>query len=178
MQAIGYIRVSTDQQAERGISLDAQRARVRAMATVQSAELLDVIVDGGESAKSMNRPELQLVLSLVNAGKVQAVIIAKLDRLTRSTCAFTVSDRSVRVRHTRIVIVDGRSNGPFYDPTKRGAASVRLSFPRAMLPPSQLQASPSAKHSQEGLLAGAAPVPGFLSIATVDPPAARTFPQN
>jgi DNA invertase Pin-like site-specific DNA recombinase len=84
VKAIGYIRVSTDQQAERGISLEAQRERVRAMATVQGAELLDVIVDGGESAKSMNRPGLKQVLSLVNTGKVQAVIIAKLDRLTRS----------------------------------------------------------------------------------------------
>jgi DNA invertase Pin-like site-specific DNA recombinase len=84
MEAIGYIRVSTDQQAERGISLAVQRERVRAMATVQGAKLLDVIVDGGESAKSMNRPGLQQVLSLVDAGKVHAVIIAKLDRLTRS----------------------------------------------------------------------------------------------
>jgi DNA invertase Pin-like site-specific DNA recombinase len=84
MQAIGYIRVSTDQQADRGVSLDAQRERVRAMAIVQGAELLDVIVDGGESAKSLNRPGLQRVLALVNAGKVKAVIVAKLDRLTRS----------------------------------------------------------------------------------------------
>jgi site-specific DNA recombinase len=84
MKAIGYIRVSTDQQADHGVSLDAQRERVRAMATVQGAELFDVIVDGGESAKSMNRPGLQRALSLVNTGKVQAVIVAKLDRLTRS----------------------------------------------------------------------------------------------
>src|SRR5215472_13870324 len=80
MQAIGYIRVSTDQQAGRGISIEAQRERVRAMATVQAAELLDVIVDGGESAKSMNRPGLRRLLAQVNAGKVQAVIVAKLDR--------------------------------------------------------------------------------------------------
>ena len=84
MQALGYIRVSTDQQADRGISLDAQKERVRAMATVQGAKLLDVVVDAGESAKSMNRPGLQRILVLVNAGKVQAVIVAKLDRLTRS----------------------------------------------------------------------------------------------
>ncbi len=44
VKAIGYIRVSTDQQAERGISLEAQRERVRAMATIHGAELLDVIV--------------------------------------------------------------------------------------------------------------------------------------
>src|SRR5947199_180597 len=84
MQAIGYVRVSTDRQAEQGVSLEAQEAKIRAMATVQSAELLDVIVDGGESAKSLNRPGLQRLLALINAGKVQAVIVAKLDRLTRS----------------------------------------------------------------------------------------------
>src|SRR5260370_12950824 len=54
------------------------------MATVQGSELIDVIVDGGESAKSLNRPGLQRLMSLVNNGKVQAVIVAKLDRLTRS----------------------------------------------------------------------------------------------
>jgi site-specific DNA recombinase len=84
MQAIGYVRVSTDRQAEQGVSLEAQEAKIRAMATVQSAELLDVIVDGGESAKSLNRPGLQRLLALINAGKVEAVIVAKLDRLTRS----------------------------------------------------------------------------------------------
>jgi site-specific DNA recombinase len=84
MQAIGYVRVSTDRQAEQGVSLEAQEAKIRAMATVQSAELLDVIVDGGESAKSLNRPGLQRLLDLINAGKVDTVIVAKLDRLTRS----------------------------------------------------------------------------------------------
>jgi hypothetical protein len=84
MLAIGYARVSTDRQADQGVSLDAQTAKIRAMATVQGAELLDVVVDGGESAKSMNRPGLQRVLDLVRDGKVEAVIVAKLDRLTRS----------------------------------------------------------------------------------------------
>src|SRR6266700_704466 len=84
MLTIGYVRVSTDRQAEKGVSLEAQEAKIRAMATVQGAELIDVIVDGGESAKCLNRPGLQRLLDLVNAGKVQAVIVAKLDRLTRS----------------------------------------------------------------------------------------------
>src|ERR1017187_1410042 len=84
MLTIGYVRVSTDRQAEHGVSLEAQEAKIRAMATVQGAELIDVIVDGGESAKSLNRPGLQRLMELVNGGKVQAVIVAKLDRLTRS----------------------------------------------------------------------------------------------
>ena len=84
MKTVGYVRVSTDRQADHGVSLDAQEAKIRAMATVQGAELIDVIVDGGESAKSLNRPGVQRLLSLVNGGSVDAVIIAKLDRLTRS----------------------------------------------------------------------------------------------
>jgi len=46
--------------------------------------LIDSIVDGGESAKSLNRPGMTRLLALVDAGEVQAVIIAKPDRLTRS----------------------------------------------------------------------------------------------
>jgi DNA invertase Pin-like site-specific DNA recombinase len=82
--AIGYVRVSTDRQAEQGVSLEAQEAKIRAMATVQGAEMFEVIVDGGESAKNLNRPGLQRLLTLVDSGKVEAVIVAKLDRLTRS----------------------------------------------------------------------------------------------
>ena len=48
-KAVGYCRVSTDGQADRGVSLDAQAEKIRAMATVQDAELVDVIVDGGAS---------------------------------------------------------------------------------------------------------------------------------
>jgi len=84
MRTIGYARVSTDRQADKGVSLEAQEAKIRAMATVQGAELIEMIVDGGESAKSLNRPGLQKLMSLVNGGKVDAVIVAKLDRLTRS----------------------------------------------------------------------------------------------
>jgi DNA invertase Pin-like site-specific DNA recombinase len=87
MKAIGYARVSTDGQAEKGISLAAQQSRIRAMAVLQGlegAELADVIIDAGESAKSLNRPGMARLLSLVDAGAVDTVIIAKLDRLTRS----------------------------------------------------------------------------------------------
>jgi DNA invertase Pin-like site-specific DNA recombinase len=84
MQAIGYARVSTDKQAERGVSLEAQTEKIRAMALVHDAELTDIIVDGGESAKSLNRPGMQRLLALVDSGEVKTVIVAKLDRLTRS----------------------------------------------------------------------------------------------
>ncbi len=84
MKTIGYARVSTDKQADRGISLEAQAEKIRAMTVVQGAELIDIIVDGGESAKSLNRPGMLRLLALVDSGAVQAVVVAKLDRLTRS----------------------------------------------------------------------------------------------
>jgi len=84
MNAVGYVRVSTDKQTDRGVSLEAQAERIRAMAVVHNAELIDIIVDGGESAKSLQRPGMDRLLALVGAGKVKAVFVAKLDRLTRS----------------------------------------------------------------------------------------------
>jgi site-specific DNA recombinase len=80
MTTYGYIRVSTDKQE---MSLEVQREKIQAMATVRGAELADVIVDT-ESGKTLDRPGAQRLLDLVRRGEVQAVIIAKLDRLTRS----------------------------------------------------------------------------------------------
>jgi DNA invertase Pin-like site-specific DNA recombinase len=84
MKAIGYVRVSTEKQADFGVSLEAQAEKVRAMSVVQGAELIDVIIDAGESAKSLNRPGMARLMSVVDSGAVDTVIIAKLDRLTRS----------------------------------------------------------------------------------------------
>src|SRR5260370_26245920 len=84
MKTIGYVRVSTDKQADRGVWLEGQAEKIRDMAVVHHAELSDIIVDGGDSAKSLTRPGMARLLSLVDAGEVKAVIIAKLDRLTRS----------------------------------------------------------------------------------------------
>src|SRR3984893_79101 len=84
MRTVGYVRVSTDKQAERGISLEAQAEKIRAMALVQGSELAEIIVESGESAKSLTRPAMQRLLSLVDSGEVKTVIVAKLDRLTRS----------------------------------------------------------------------------------------------
>jgi DNA invertase Pin-like site-specific DNA recombinase len=81
MKTVGYVRVSTDRQAEQGVSLEVQEAKIRAMAIVQGTDLAEVIV---ESAKSLNRPGFQRLLALMSAGRVDAVIVAKLDRLTRS----------------------------------------------------------------------------------------------
>ena len=55
-RAVGYVPVSTEKQADKGVSLEAQSEKIRAMVSVHDAELVDVIVEGGESAKSLDRP--------------------------------------------------------------------------------------------------------------------------
>ena len=84
MQVIGYVRVSTQEQATGGVSLEAQANKIRLYCELHELQLVDVIVDAGVSAKTVNRPGLQRALSMLRAGKAGGLVIAKLDRLTRS----------------------------------------------------------------------------------------------
>jgi site-specific DNA recombinase len=67
-RTIAYLRVSTEKQAERGVSLDAQRAKVAAYAELYDLELVETIIDAGESAKSLDRPGLQRALGMLKDG--------------------------------------------------------------------------------------------------------------
>ena len=83
-RTVAYLRVSTDKQADHGVSLDAQRAKVRAYAELFELDLVAVEVDAGFSAKSLDRPGLDRVLGMLRAGTADALLVVKLDRLTRS----------------------------------------------------------------------------------------------
>lgn len=84
VRAVAYVRVSTDKQAESGVSLDEQRAKIAAYAALYGLDVIDVVVEGGASAKTLDRPGLSQALSLLRSGKADALVVAKLDRLTRS----------------------------------------------------------------------------------------------
>jgi DNA invertase Pin-like site-specific DNA recombinase len=83
-KAIGYIRVSTQEQATQGYSLDAQTAKLKAYADLYDIELIEIVVDAGVSAKTLKREGLTKVLTTLENGGADAVLIFKLDRLTRS----------------------------------------------------------------------------------------------
>ena len=83
-RAVAYLRVSTDKQADRGASLDAQRAKVRAYAELYDLELVAVIEDAGASAASLDRPGLTRALGMLRRREADALLVVKLDRLTRS----------------------------------------------------------------------------------------------
>jgi DNA invertase Pin-like site-specific DNA recombinase len=86
MRAIGYVRVSTIDQANEGVSLDAQRARIEAWCRSNDATLAegDVFVDAGLSGKkASNRPALQRALDSVCKGG-GVLVVYSLSRLARS----------------------------------------------------------------------------------------------
>jgi len=83
-KTVGYLRVSTDKQADHGVSLEAQQAKLTAYAALYDLELVDIIVDAGVSAKTLDRPGLQRALGMLHKGQANALLVAKLDRLTRS----------------------------------------------------------------------------------------------
>jgi DNA invertase Pin-like site-specific DNA recombinase len=83
-RVVGYARVSTEEQASDGVSLGAQSEKIRAYASLYDLELLEVIVDAGVSAKTLNRPGLNRALDMLAEGKASGLVVAKLDRLSRS----------------------------------------------------------------------------------------------
>ena len=87
--ALCYVRVSTDDQAENGASLDAQAA-----ALVEAAERkgyrVEIVREEGRSGKSLNgRPALADALDRLRKGQAQALYAQRLDRLSRSVADFS-----------------------------------------------------------------------------------------
>ena len=81
---IGYCRVSSDKQVDVGMSLEVQEFQIRKYAELYEIRLGEIIVDAGESAKSLKRPGMQRIIELMDSGLCSGVLVVKLDRLTRS----------------------------------------------------------------------------------------------
>lgn len=92
--AVAYVRVSTEEQAVEGVSLDAQEARIRAYCAMRGIELAAVVVDAGVSAGKplASREGGARVLDVIRRKQAGAVVALKLDRLFRNAadCLATV----------------------------------------------------------------------------------------
>jgi DNA invertase Pin-like site-specific DNA recombinase len=85
VRVVGYARVSTDEQTASGAGMAAQRDAIIREAERRGWHLLATHEDGGASGRSLNgRPGLSAALSAVAAGDADALVVAKLDRLSRS----------------------------------------------------------------------------------------------
>jgi DNA invertase Pin-like site-specific DNA recombinase len=87
-RVLAYVRVSTDEQKASGAGLAAQRAAILAECERRGWLLIDVIEDAGYSAKDLKRPGVRIALEALRAGDADALVVAKLDRLSRSMLDF------------------------------------------------------------------------------------------
>ncbi len=85
VRVVGYARVSTKEQANTGVSIEAQEAKIRQYCQVFDLELAELRRDRGRSAKTLEREGLQLALADLREHRADALLVVKLDRLVRST---------------------------------------------------------------------------------------------
>lgn len=83
-RTVAYIRVSTEDQARESVSLDTQRAKIAAYAAAYDFKVAEFVRDAGESAKTLKRPGVARIFESVKHGEIDRIVVAKLDRLTRS----------------------------------------------------------------------------------------------
>ena len=106
MQVIGYVRISTDEQAVSGAGLEAQRRAIEAECKRRGWKLVKVLEDAGYSAKDMRRPGVQEALRVLKAGDAKALVVAKLDRLSRSMIDFAAVMAKAQKQNWALVALD------------------------------------------------------------------------
>src|SRR5580765_5605356 len=106
MQVLGYVRVSTSEQANSGAGLEAQRQAIIAECERRGWHLVETIQDAGYSARDLRRPGIQEALQALEAGKASALVVAKLDRLSRSMLDFSRLMAKATRQHWALAALD------------------------------------------------------------------------
>ncbi len=102
---IGYARVSTEEQGASGAGLEAQRVAINGECAHRGWVLLRIEEDV-LSGKSLKRPGLQAALDACRSGEAQGLVVAKLDRLSRSILDFAGVLEEARKRSFNVVTLD------------------------------------------------------------------------
>lgn len=109
LRIVGYIRVSTSEQAAEGVSLDAQRAKLQQYAATYDGhiELIDIETDS-LTGKTLDRPGLQRILRMFSEGDADGILVVKLDRLTRRVrdLGYLIDKFFVDGKHTLISVYE------------------------------------------------------------------------
>ena len=107
LRAVGYVRVSTAEQAGKGAGLDAQRAAIERESAHRGWELVEFCTDAAASGRSITgRPALDRALDAVKGGEADVLIVAKLDRLSRSLLDFAALMARAQQQGWNLVALD------------------------------------------------------------------------
>jgi site-specific DNA recombinase len=165
--AILYARVSTDEQARSGYSLAQQLEALREYAAREGYEVLEEVVDAGQSGASLERPGMDRVRDLVAAGGVSVVLAQDVDRISREPWHYEYlrswfADHGTQLR----TLEDGSDGSPmaeFVSYIRRGVAKLERADIAKRSRRGQLQKAREGK-----ILAGRRPKYGFKLNATRD----------
>ena len=121
---LGYVRVSTEEQAIHGLSIEAQTAALQEWAKSNGHKLVGVYTDAGISARkpASKRPELQRLLADVAAGKGELIVFTKLDRWFRNIAEYYKVQEVLEKHH-----VDWRTIHEDYD-TSTAAGRLKINI--------------------------------------------------
>ena len=106
---VGYLRVSTDEQAQHGLGLDVQRERIEAFCQRERLKLISLHVDPGVSGATdiTQRPGLSSALADISAGNAEALVVARFDRLARDTLQALLIERAFTDAGGRVLYAEG-----------------------------------------------------------------------
>jgi DNA invertase Pin-like site-specific DNA recombinase len=102
----GYLRVSSEEQGDSGLGLAAQRSAIAAACSARGWQLADVFQDVASGKSLDGRPGLRAALASVRSGDADGLIVAKLDRLSRSVIAAATFIEEARRDGWTLVLLD------------------------------------------------------------------------
>ena len=156
--ALGYIRVSSEEQADSGLGLEAQRQRIAAYAAMKGLHLGEVFEDPGISGGKplASRPAGSQLLAAAKKSKA-VVVVAKLDRLFRSVAdaAHVIADFDKKGIQL-VAIAESFDLGSPYGRAMAQMASVFAELERAMIR-ERTRSALSVKRSRGERISGHAP---------------------
>ena len=104
--ALAYARVSTKEQAEKGLSIPAQLKAIREYANSHGFRILEEYIDGGESARTSDRPAfLQMIKRCQKDKSIDAVIVHKIDRFSRNNIDFYAYKAILKKEGVRLISI-------------------------------------------------------------------------
>jgi DNA invertase Pin-like site-specific DNA recombinase len=109
MKAIGYIRVSTEKQAEKGVSLDHQREEIKRYCSYKDMHLIEVLEDAGISGgKNRERGAFVELIDILERREVGALVVYSLERISRDMLTLLAFERLLNEYSIELHTVEGQ----------------------------------------------------------------------
>jgi DNA invertase Pin-like site-specific DNA recombinase len=105
-RAILYVRVSSEEQVKSGLSLEAQRATLRSEAERRGWEVTAVLADEVSAKRGSRRPAFEQARELLETGEANALLVTRLDRMSRSVVDFAALMAAAQDQGWQVVALD------------------------------------------------------------------------